>query len=227
MNVFELLSALIEKLEDYESSQTDKDALSVEGFIRSIQQGPDLESLKNTVIGPSNPALRNHPHHIENNIERVIAQHLLVLNRYVKFYSKIAFADRRIKTLEEFSMLITVMHRQAITKSDLIRMNVIEKSSGIEIINRMIKSGLLMQVANPDDLRSHLVKLTEAGQMELYQVFGKMDTLGIIAAGELSVAEKEQLAVLLKKLDHFHYENYHNKSLKSLEDFLPMARRKD
>jgi hypothetical protein len=66
-----------------------------------------------------------------------------------------------------------------------------------------------------------LIQLTDYGKSELFRIFGKMNTLGKIATGSLNDSEKEQLALMLKKLDHFHYENYNNKELKELEDYLP------
>lgn len=221
MNSLELLKALIDKLSHYEEHAEDKNALSLEGFAASLNPASDLEALKNSIIGKTNPEILKSPHHIANNIERVIAQHILLLYRYIKFYAKTAFAESNIRTMEEFSFLINVMQHERITKTDLIRKNIIEKSSGIEIINRLIKSKMFIQVDNPEDQRSHLIQLTDYGKSELFRIFGKMNTLGKIATGSLTDAEKEQLALMLKKLDHFHYENYNNKELKELEDYLP------
>ncbi len=221
MNSLELLKQLIDKLSHYEQDAEDKESLSIEGFAASLNPTNDLEELKNSIIGKTNPEIIKSPHHIANNIERVIAQHILLLYRYIKFYSKAAFATSNIRTMEEFSFLMNVMQHQRITKTELIRRNIIEKSSGIEIINRLIKSNMLIQVDNPEDQRSHLIQLTDFGQSELFRIFGKMDTLGKIATGELSITEKEKLALMLKKLDHFHYDNYNNKELKELEDYLP------
>lgn len=221
MNSLELLKELIDKLGNYEQNASDKEALNIEGFVASLNPANDLDNLKNSIIGKTNPNILKSPHHIENNIERVIAQHLLLLNRYIKFYAKTAFAESNIRTLEEFSFLINVMQHERITKTELIRRNIIEKSSGIEIINRLIKSNMFIQVDNPEDQRSHLIQLTESGKFELYKIFNKMNTLGKIATGSLTDTEKEQLAMMLKKLDHFHYDNYNNKELKNLEDYLP------
>ena len=223
MTSIELLKVLIQKLEDYEIAEQDKTNLSLAGFCYSVRTELDLESVKNTFIeqeDPNNSKYKNAPF-VENNIERVISQHLLFLYRYIKFYSKLAFEESKIKSIEEFGFLITVMQYDEISKSELIKKNILEKSSGIEMINRLMKSGLLLQKDNPEDQRSHLVLLTDSGKMELYKIFEKMNTLGIIATGELNRYEKEQLVLTLKKLDNFHFENYNNKQLKNLDDYLP------
>lgn len=221
MNSIEILKDLIGRLENYEKNALDKNALSVDGFIEFIRPERSLASLQNNFIDKGQTYRQDNPHHVEINIERIVAQHLIVLNRYIKFYAKTAFLDSKIKTLEEFSFMITVIQFQQLSKSELIRRNITEKSSGIEIINRLIKNGLMLQVDNPNDNRSHLIQLSEPGKMELYRVFKNMDTLGKIACGPLSDAEKQQLAIILKKLDEFHFDNYSNRELNELGDYLP------
>lgn len=221
MNNIELLKLLVDRLEAYEGQAEDKEALSLTGFIESVNGAGDLNELSSAWIGKGTKT--DMPHFIDNNIERVIAQHLYLLYRYIKFYSKTALAHSQIKTMEEFGFLITVLQYQHISKTELIRRNIIEKSSGIEIINRLLKSKLFTQKDNPDDQRSQLILLTELGRSELFKIFGNMNTLGKIATGDLSQGEKGQLALLLKKLDQFHYNNYNNKDLRSLEDYLPDA----
>lgn len=221
MNSLELLKVLIDKLQRYENSVPDKTNLSLEAYIQSFQSELTPDDYKNSLVGDYQIPERERSLHIENNIERVITQHLLFLNRYIKFYSKTALSDSKIKTLEEFSFLITVMQQQRISKTDIIKRNIFEKSSGIEIINRLIKANMLGQVDNPEDQRSQLIFLTDAGKFELFSVFEKMNTLGKIATGELTSGEKIHLAGILKKLDAFHYDNYTNKELRLLEDYLP------
>jgi DNA-binding MarR family transcriptional regulator len=222
MNSFALLEQLIGKLEAYENAAEDKNNLSMEGFYQSISGEVNLKALKNSFIGevPETDAADS-KHFIETNIERVISQNFLFLYRYIKYYSKIALKESVINSIEEFGMAMTVLQYQSISKTDLIKKNVIEKSSGVEIINRLIKIGLLTQTDNPDDHRSQLISLSEQGKFELFKTFENMNTLGLIATGTLNRSEKVQLAMILKKLDQFHFNNYNNKSLNNLEDFLP------
>lgn len=217
MDRFELAKVVMEKIEAYAATCPDKDALTMEGFQHMLFENTDIHELKNNFITHDTRQSQYH----EMNVERVIAQHLTFMYRYVKHYAKMIFQDSALKSLEEFSFMTTVMQYNAISKSDLIRKNVYEKSSGIEIINRLIKLNFFMQEENPNDIRSKLILLTEQGRAELYRIFGKMNTLGIIASGELTYAEKIMLANILKKLDNFHYHNYNQKSMQQLDDYLP------
>lgn len=221
MTSVQLLKVLLEKLEAYEASVTDRDALTLEGMVASLADPSDLNGLRNSFISAEPGPFKGEGTTYPENIERVIAQHFLFLYRYIKFYAKTALSGSAINTIEEFGMLATAMQQQAISKTELIRKNVIEKSSGIEIVNRLIKAGYIGQTDNPEDQRSQLMILTPAGRQALFSVFQKMDVLGIIAAGNLTDAEKYQLAALLRKLDEFHFQNYNNRELQSLEDYMP------
>lgn len=221
MTSLQLLRVLLDKLDAYESVMPDKEALTLEGMMAFIEEKPGLPELRNRFIsadrGPYIEEGKTYP----DNIERVIAQHFLFLYRYIKFYAKTALADTTINTIEEFSILATAMQQHAIPKTELIRKNVIEKSSGIEIVKRLIKAGYMTQSDNPDDHRSQLMTISPKGREALFSAFQKMDLLGIIAAGNLDDSEKYQLAILLRKLDQFHFDNYNNKNLHELEDYMP------
>lgn len=215
------------ELENYQDNARDKNALSLDEFVLSLSSKVDLNSLKNSFVIRATIKPEENSQKIENNIERVIAQHLLFMYRYIKFYSKMVFTDSRIKSIEDFSFLISLMQETALPKSELIRRNIFEKSSGVEVINRLVKSKMLAQQDNPDDKRSQLVMLTESGRDSLFQILRKMNKLGLIASGDLTDNEKNELAILLKKLDRFHFDNYHNTNSNQLEDYLPSIAKED
>lgn len=221
MNSLELIKSLVNKVIEYERQSINKQDLNINEFAEFIKDNKDISSLKNSLVTTGNYKEDEKVHMKENNIERVISQHLLFLYRYIKFYSKMVFTVGKMKSVEEFGILVTVMQHNTISKSDLIKRNIIDKSSGIEIVNRLIKMELLQQTNNPNDQRSQLIQLTQSGRMELFMVFEKMDVLGKIATGELSDSEKVHLATMLKKLDHFHYGNYTRKGNLELNDYLP------
>lgn len=223
MNSFELLKVLMKELETYQEKAKDKNALSLDEFIISLSPKMDLNSLKNSSIINATVKPEENKQRTENNIERVIAQHILIIYRYVKFYSKMVFANSKINTIEDFSFLINLIQQPALPKTELIKRNIYEKSSGVEVINRLVKSKLLAQKPNPEDKRSQLIVLTEIGRTSLFQVFGKMNELGLITSGDLTHKEKNELAILLKKLDNFHFDNYHNVNSDQLTDYLPKA----
>lgn len=136
--------------------------------------------------------------------ESVISTLLVHLNRYAKTYSKSAIADSNFRTQEEFIYLINLRSFGSMTKMELIKKNVQEKSAGILIINRLISQGWIEQVNSEKDKRSKVLKITQAGIEALDKQMDKIRTATSIVTGNLDHKEKIELIKLLDKLENFH-----------------------
>lgn len=133
-----------------------------------------------------------------------------LLFRYAKNYIKKALKDSPIKTADEFSFLITLMTHESMSKQELITSQVMEKTSGIEIINRMIKKGFIEQYDDVNDGRSKRIRITVPGRMELIKILPQMNRVSQIVVGNLSVEEQSMLSFLMRKLEHFHNDVFLN-----------------
>lgn len=136
--------------------------------------------------------------------EGVISTLLVHLNRYAKTYSKSAIADSEFHTQDEFSYLITLKAFGTLTKMELIKKNVQDKSSGILIINRLIKQGWIQQNNSQTDKRSKVLKITPSGRIALENQMEKIRNASQIVSGNLNHTEKMELIRILSKLDKFH-----------------------
>ena len=145
---------------------------------------------------------------------------IVLMFRYAKGYIKKALKDSKINTADEFSFLITLMTHESLSKTELITKQVMEKTSGTEIINRLLKLGLLEQFSDEVDRRSIRVKITVAGRLELVKVLPHMQTVSQIVTGNLNDAEKGTLAYILRKLEHYHNDIFLNKKEVELNQLL-------
>lgn len=136
---------------------------------------------------------------------------IVLMFRYAKGYIKKAMKGSMINTADEFSFLITLMTHDSLSKTELIVKQVMEKTSGTEIINRLLKLGLVEQYNDEVDKRSVRVKITLLGRMELVKVLPNMNTVSQIVAGNLNETEKFMLAYMLRKLEHYHNDIFLNK----------------
>jgi DNA-binding MarR family transcriptional regulator len=93
-----------------------------------------------------------------------------------------------------------------------------EKTTGIEVIRRLIKRGLVVESADENDKRSVRVSITNSGRKEILKTLPLMSKVSEIVVGNLSNEEINTLSYLLKKLDYFHNEIYLNKRDQSLSD---------
>ena len=145
---------------------------------------------------------------------------IVLMFRYAKGYIKKALRDSAIKTADEFSFLMTLMTYDSLSKSELIQKQVMEKTSGTEIINRMIKMGLIESFNDETDKRSVRVKMTPAGRMEIIKILPEMQKVSKIVTGNLSETEKSTMAYMLRKLEHYHNDIFTNKKDSELEELI-------
>ena len=102
-------------------------------------------------------------------------------------------------------------------------LNVQEKTSGIQVIDRLINAELAMQWDDPDDKRGKRIAITEKGKQLLLVIFKDMSDVSKIVTGALTKPEKMILLFLLKKLEHYHHDLYENKSVIKKEDLQQIA----
>lgn len=136
--------------------------------------------------------------------DSVINTSLVHLYRYAKLQAKSAIADTDFSTPDDFIYLITLMSFGSMSKTALIKMNVHEKSAGIQIVNRLINTGLVEQTGDSADKRSKRIHITSKG-MELLN--GSMQNIRAATRNvtePLSYQEKMDLIRLLNKLENFH-----------------------
>lgn len=149
--------------------------------------------------------------------ESVINTLIVHMNRYAKFYSKAAIHDSPFATQEEFIFLINLKAFGAMSKMDLIKKNIHDKPSGMQVINRLIANGWVSQEDSEIDKRSKVIQITASGITALALQMEKIRHATKIVTGKLNHQEKNQLIYLLAKLDDFHNpiykQNFNSKEL--------------
>lgn len=140
--------------------------------------------------------------------ESVINTLIVHLNRYAKSYSKSAIVGSEFSTQEDFIYLINLKAFGQMSKTDLIKKNVHEKPTGMQIINRLIGQGWIEQQDSKTDKRRKVITITQKGLTVLENQMDKIRQATAIVTGNLSQNEKIELIRLLNKLDDFHQGIY-------------------
>ncbi len=156
---------------------------------------------------------------IDNNIGRL----LVYMSRYAKSYIKKALEGTPLQTPEDFTCMAILLSHDNLSKGELISKNIQEKTSGTEVIRRLISAGLVMQWDDELDKRGKRISITPAGKELLYKVFADMSYVGKMVTGNLTFSEKLTLQHLLQKLESFHYELYEKKIITSKDDLKQFA----
>ncbi|MFD2574117.1 MarR family winged helix-turn-helix transcriptional regulator [Spirosoma soli] len=126
------------------------------------------------------------------------------LYRYSRVYTKKGLENTPLVTYDDFTYLATLWAHQPMTKIDLIERNIQEKTTGTEIIRRLLANDLVEQYNDEVDKRSKRLKLTEKGVKLLNSMWPVMGQVATLLGGTLTLSEKMVLVGLLQKLHIFH-----------------------
>lgn len=202
---------------EYDDATADPDQLTFEGFIDFVNHPQETATgIIRKLNGNKEPELVKRGERKETSIAVLVTY----LYRYAKLYTKKALQGALIQSPDEFSFLIVLLTHDSLSKTELINKNVHEKTTGMEIIKRLIRMGLITQFDNDEDKRSQRVAITEKGRLTIFSILDRMEDVSRIVSGNLSDLEKNTLKQLLEKLDHFHYDIFINERQADLSEIV-------
>ena len=208
MKKSEILTTLINHFFSFDAEKGNHEEYSIEEFIGYLNAKSGRQELVMREISGENKGWFKDEY---RNTISDISILIVLMNRYAKGYIKKVLVDSLLQTPDEFSFLITLMTYDNLTKSALITKQVMEKTSGSEVIRRLIKRGMIAETADQNDKRSIRVAITKSGRDEILKILPLMSKVTKIIVGNLSAEEINTLSYLLKKLDYFHNDIYINK----------------
>jgi len=218
MKTKDILIEVIHNLYEYEIESRDSNVeLNMTDFIGYLTSHHQSINIKAKGIGGD---LENESIQQQDDSNTDISILIVLMFRYAKSYIRKALKNSMIKSADEFSFLITLITYESLSKTELIHKQVMEKTSGTEIINRLLKLGLISQFNDDEDKRSVRINITALGREQLFRILPKMRMVSQIVTGNLTDKEKLTLAYMLRKLDSFHNEIYKRKKDVDLTDLL-------
>jgi DNA-binding MarR family transcriptional regulator len=213
----EIIITVLNHFFDFDNLNGNRDEYSLSeftGYLNSKAGRDDIEMRR--ISGEMADSIPEYTRKTLSDISILI----VLMNRYARGYIKQAMQDSLLHTPDEFSFLITLMTFKSLHKSELIKRQVMEKTSGTEVIRRLLKKGMIKESADQNDKRSKKISITKYGRDEVLRILPIMSNVSEIIAGNLSNEEINTLSYLLKKLNHFHNDIYMNKKEMSLNDIL-------
>lgn len=202
--MYKLINQLLELVEEYENAGK-PDNEDVDLFGRWLYERNQLD-MSSEQSEPEWTGKAN-----GRTAESVINTSLVHLYRYSRLHAKAAISDSNFATPDELIYLINLRAYGDMTKTALIRLNVHEKSAGIQIINRLISNGLVEQSAGEQDKRNKIISITETGIQALENSMSKFRQASIEVVSGITQDEKFELVRILTKM-----ENYHSNKSKNL-----------
>jgi len=90
------------------------------------------------------------------NADGLISMYLGFMANYAAFYARRVFRQLDLYSMTDWAFLATLQRASQLTKSDLIQQNILEKSTGTEVLKRLGKQGYIRELPNPEDRRAKL-----------------------------------------------------------------------
>ncbi|CCH51443.1 transcriptional regulator, MarR family [Fibrisoma limi BUZ 3] len=197
MKNYQLIQELIGHLESFERDQPNSDQQTLFNFVAWLNQHLLTSAAEHAQHSDYTRDAYQTP-------DVYIGIMIGFLNRYSKLYAKKGLENTPLVTLDDFTYLATLWQHQPLTKIALIERNIHEKTTGTEIIRRLLANGLVEQYADETDKRSKRLQLTPRGQELLMGMWPLMGQIAILMGGNLTTTEKMVLVGLLQKLHSFH-----------------------
>ncbi len=222
MKSYQLIHQLINLVAEMEEENQGQEASIQDftGFLLNKVGDPAGNNHSNEVrFGDNDSAALDIAYQLDNNIGRLF----VFMSRYAKSYIKKALEGTPLQTAEDFTALAILLTHTHLSKSELISHNLQEKTSGTEVLRRLIAHGLVRQWDDERDKRSKHIAITDEGKTLLFQVFEHTNYVGKIITGRLTLAEKFTLQYLLQKLENFHLEHYEKKTIINKDDLKKIA----
>ena len=192
---YPLLHELLDLVERYEEFRGNAEQ-SMSNFLRFADQSLEQQkSSEEPKTGIRSQAFLN----------TMIARDISFVYRYMRCFVRKAIKDTPLQTIDEYSYLITLMAKGEMTKTELNNYNVVEKTSGSEIIRRLLKRGLISQTRNLQDKRSLLLNITPKGREVVKELLPRMQQSSDILLRDLSWDQK----IFLHSLHEQLYESNH------------------
>lgn len=126
------------------------------------------------------------------------------INAAFALYMRCALMETGLENIEGFPFLNALNFLGESKKTEVINYNLTEFSTGIDILNRLIAKGLLIERQDPEDKRSKLVKISDKGKTVLEQCYNKIGIAAEIMFADLSSQDKELCIQLLMPVEEKH-----------------------
>ena len=119
-------------------------------------------------------------------------------------YMRIALKDTPLPSIESIMFCAALNNLGESRKTDVVNYAMMEISTGTDILNRLIKKGLIHERVDPNDKRSKLLKLTVAGATALKKCFRKATMARELFLADLNEDEKKIVTQILFPLQEKH-----------------------
>jgi len=130
------------------------------------------------------------------------------ISRFHDFYFRKFLNDLPINTRLEYHFLYSVDVLGQVRKTDVIHLQLVEFTTGMDIIKRLINQGFLEELPNASDKRTRLLAITENGKTLLKNATKKINEEIEMFLSSIDENKWKKIIPVLEEIHDFHNEVY-------------------
>jgi DNA-binding MarR family transcriptional regulator len=123
------------------------------------------------------------------------------IGKFHMVYSNKALEGTGLEQIEEFGILVTIYNQRNPIKSEVIYDNLMELSSGTNMLIRLKKRGLINEYSDKDDKRVKRLKLTLKGEETLKKAKGQVRLVARMMVHGLTEEDKQLCIQMLNPIN--------------------------
>ena len=116
-------------------------------------------------------------------------------------YAQAALEGTGLNQVEEMGMLLTVLQLKSPRKTEVIYSNLMELSSGTDMLNRLRQRGFISETADKEDKRSKRLKLTQAGMGEIERCAVRLSKMAQMMTRDMPDEDQQLCIQLLRNME--------------------------
>lgn len=208
-NKYYIIKQLIELLESFEEEDLQqKDLLGfAEWMITRIREEPSLNSTG--MARRSGLDYSEHFAYLKNFDEKArFLEYISRISRFHEFYIRKYLNELPLNSRLEYIFLYTAGMMDRVKKTDIINMHLIEYSTGMDTIRRLINNELMEEMPDESDKRVRLLELTDKGKKVLEECNKRLKEERSMFLACISPNKWKKTMTVLGEINEFHNSIY-------------------
>jgi len=206
---------LIELWESYQDETDQQELLEfAEWLTIKLKEKPEL-NLKQSKLKMKNEEPENFALFKELDEPIRFLEYTSRISRLHDFYIKKFFSDLPINNRLEYFFLFTVRKRGEAKKTELINTHLVDYTTGMDTIKRLVNNGLLDEMPDEKDKRAKLLVVTNEGKQVLELAGKKMSDEIHMFLACISMNKWKKTLSVFEEINEFHsgiYQSHNDKT---------------
>ncbi|MFC3199317.1 MarR family winged helix-turn-helix transcriptional regulator [Parapedobacter deserti] len=200
---------IVELISEWDTYVSSHDGVTVEEFCKYYLTKKSVGERRKAFAGMTPPDL-------DTTLAKLIGR---VASMY-SAYCKMALQEKPEIDLDSFYFLNAIYHKAESQKKEIIQFHFVERSTGMDILKRLLISGYITERADPVDKRAKLVSITKKGERTLHELYRLLFKPTVLMFHSIPEEEKKLLADILTPVEIKHGEILSKSKTQHLDEIL-------